>query len=297
MRIAIDLGGTGFRIASFVDGEIHQRASGQWRENATFEEDMSDLMTSMSRLHQGHSALEQIGVSAAPRIGPDGCVVGWPNRPLWTGHSLGRKLRTAFDVPCLIDDDVNCAALAELKRGYGRALENFMLLNVGTGIGAGIVLNGSVFRGVSGNAGELGHVLVDLDGEMCRCGNRGCLQAMASGPAFAKHLHQSGYPSRAAFENSYNAGELRAHRLLWKFGRVIGFGLASADALLDIEGVVIAGGLSALGETWYRSISFHMKSRQINPHKKFRIVRSALGEDASLFGAAVLNEFQCNYVF
>jgi glucokinase len=209
-------------------------------------------------------------------------------------------------LPVLVDNDVNLAALAEQRVGVARGASVVVMLTLGTGIGGAIVIDGRVFRGADGGAGELGHVTVDYDGPPCQggCPNRGCLEVMASGTAIgregervARELPASGL-GRALAEGVPVTGELvsdlaargdvEAIRVLDLIGRRLGAGIVGIVNTFNPEFVVIGGGASRAGELLLEPARRVVAECALRPSRDTaRIVPAALGEDAGMIGAAL----------
>lgn len=246
---------------------------------------------------------------AAIGLGAAGLVT-WPEgRLVWGPNVAGEQipfttlLDAAFGVPVVVDNDANLAALAEVRLGVARGLENVVMITLGTGIGGGLVIGGEVYRGAS-FAGEVGHMVVDVGGPSCTCGQRGCWETFASGrrldqmarDAAADHpsgliarLAQQDAPSGIHLTEAAVRGDAAALALMEETGIWLGVGIASLVAILDPEMVVVGGGASRAGDALLeparRSLASTLEGathRAPTP-----IAAAALGEDAGLVGAGL----------
>lgn len=219
-------------------------------------------------------------------------IPGWRAFPLTAEVSAHRAvdgLRVA-----LAGDGVAMAA-AEHWRGAARGADNALCLVVSTGVGAGLVLDGAVRPGPSGNAGHLGHITVDLDGAPCPCGSRGCLEGIASGTAIARHALDLGWlptgedRSARAVAADAQAGHPVALAAFDRAARALAAGIAATAALADLRRVVIGGGVAAAGAVLFDPLARHLDQYAALPYIRGLDVRRAeLGTDAGLIGAAAL---------
>jgi predicted NBD/HSP70 family sugar kinase len=183
-------------------------------------------------------------------ISPSGILPGWE------GLDVEAVLSEQLGLPLMVDNDANFAAFAEWTWGAGRGSRDFLYVKSSNGIGSGLVLNGQIYRGASGMAGELGHVVVDDRGALCNCGNRGCLSAVASGRAILLELATAGAPRESLQQviADARAGDLTCRRILGEAGRYIGRGLAHAVKLIAPSTIVFGGELAAAGALIFDSV-------------------------------------------
>src|SRR5919204_5170504 len=180
----------------------------------------------------------------------DGVVGSSAILPGWIGVAAGAEMRARLDWPVMVDNDANLGALAEAAFGAGRDAGDLIYLKVSSGIGAGLILNGRLYRGSAGLAGELGHVLVDPDGIVCRCGNRGCLETLAATGALVELLRRSHGEDLtvASMLGAARDGDLGCRRVIADAGRAIGRAVATLLNVLNPELLVIGGDLAAAGD-------------------------------------------------
>jgi predicted NBD/HSP70 family sugar kinase len=183
-------------------------------------------------------------------ISPSGILPGWE------GLDVEAVLGDRLGLPISVDNDANFAALAEWTWGAGRGTGDLLYVKSSNGIGSGIILDGRIFRGANGMAGELGHVVVDDRGVLCNCGNRGCLSAVASGRALLLELAAAGAPRESLQEviTDARSGDLACRRILGEAGRYLGLGLANAVKLIAPSTIVIGGELAAAGTLLFDSV-------------------------------------------
>lgn len=195
----------------------------------------------------------------------DGVPVMPPIMPGWDQYPVREAMSHELGVPVQVDNDVNLMALGELQAGVARSVDDFLLVKIGTGIGCGIVVDGHVYRGVSGSAGDIGHIQIDENGPPCACGNSGCLEAYASGTALARDAMAAARAGRSAhlaelFERSESltaadvteavaAGDPVAVQLLRAGGHRVGQVLASLVSFFNPGLVVVAGGVAGAGHS------------------------------------------------
>jgi predicted NBD/HSP70 family sugar kinase len=245
----------------------------------------------------GHRADEVCGIGVAvpgPVDSETGRVVQPPIMPGWDGYDIRGRLARAFTehtgaaaVPVLVDNDANLMAYGEQRTGYPDC-SAFVLVKVSTGIGAGVVVGGSVYRGVDGGAGDIGHIRVGADA-LCRCGSYGCLAAVASGGAVARRLAETGVPAASGSDvrDLLAAGHPEAAALAREAGRLVGDVLATVVTLLNPGVLMIAGDLAGTPFlTGVRELLYQRALPRSTAH--LDVVTSRLGERAGLVGAGAL---------
>jgi len=211
--------------------------------------------------------------------------------PGWTGLQIRSELQERLGVPVEIENDANLGALAELTWGAGRECSSFAYVKAATGIGAGIVIEGKLLRGASGTAGEIGHTTLDEAGALCYCGNRGCLETVASGPAIIRLVGplDGGIPSLARIVELAVAGDVRCQRAIADAGHEIGIAVAGLCNLINPERVVVGGLLSRTGELLLHPMRESIRRHVLQAAAETLDVRPAvLVERAELLGSLAL---------
>ena len=218
-----------------------------------------------------------------------GMPVKPPIMPGWDGFDVVRYVQRSLPVPVLVDNDVNIMALGE-RTAYWPEHDNFLFIKVATGIGAGIISSGELQRGATGTAGDLGHVRVPRgDDVLCRCGNYGCLEALASGPAVARELASLGLAAEKGSDvlRLVGEGNLQAIQALRQAGRDVGDVLATVVNLLNPSVIVIGGSLGQAGEhlmAGVREVVYRRSLPLATSH--LRIALSMAGDQAAILGAS-----------
>lgn len=230
-----------------------------------------------------------VGISFGGPVTADGRqVVRSMHVSAWDGASLPAELARRFQLPTVMENDANAAALAEASFGAGRNASSMLYVQVSTGIGAGLVLNGDLYRG-RGGAGELGHVVVDANGPACGCGNRGCLEAVASGWALARDSQRIDAGEDATTLLAAASRNEEAPRAIIQTAfSALGTAIANTINLLDPEVVVVGGGIAQSPELLLPILQAEL-ARHVVPHLHdgHRLVLSELGARAPLIGAGV----------
>ena len=268
-RIGIDVGGTNVKIALVEDGKIIYSNSVPTYAKMGYEYTVNNIKQAirdlMKETETNENNIEGIGFDFPGQVDyKTGVVKLAPNIPGWVNIPIAQMIEEEFHIPTKIDNDVRCAALGELKFGAGKGCENFICITVGTGIGSGIVINGQIVRGASNAAGELGHIKLRIEnGPLCGCGDSGCLEAYASGPAIvgmayeylkggksAKFAEMAGDGEITPYivAKAAEAGDPVAKRIFETIGYRIGMGLVSVINLLNPERVIIGGGVAECGD-------------------------------------------------
>ncbi len=224
----------------------------------------------------------------------------------WKDTPLGQILEEEFHTPTFIDNNANAMALGEAEFGIGRGVRNFICVNVGMGIGSGVIINREIYRGETECTGEIGHTTVDYNGPKCNCGNNGCLEVMAAGPAIARRAVKAIRKGRetvitelvkdnlnqitaAIVAQAASQGDKLAREIMEKTGEYLGTGIANVINLFNPQMVVIGGGVSQAGDLIFNPLKKTMKKRAFPvPAKAVEIVTPSLGRDCTVIGAATL---------
>ena len=246
--------------------------------------------------------LGEAGIEPGRVIGAGMCLPGPIHRPTgvvgstailpgWVGVAAADEMRRRLDLPILVDNDANLAALAEAAFGAGRDAKDLVYLMISSGIGAGLVLNGRLYRGAVGLAGELGHVLVDAGGPVCRCGNRGCLETVAGTDALAELLrrsHGEGLDGRAIVKLARD-GDLGARRVIADAGRAVGRAAATLVNVLNPELLIVGGDLAGAGELLLDGVRESLGRAALpTAAEAATVVAGSLGDRAEVLGAIAL---------
>ncbi len=255
----------------------------------------------------GESAWRAIGVGCGgPMRYPQGAVSPL-NIPAWREFPLRDRLAVRYRCP-VVDNDAKAFALGEHRFGAGRGVTNLLGLVVSTGVGGGLILDGRLIHGGTGNAGHFGHLVVRANGPRCGCGNRGCIEAIASGPSVVRRYRArarsrvGGRMSPAGTRPSTElpqtgeavaalaqAGDPLAHELLRGAARAVGHGIALVANLCDIDRAVVGGGLSHTGEVFFEAIRDAVREWTGFPFaRRVDVVAAGLGPNSGVIGSAAL---------
>jgi glucokinase len=249
-------------------------------------------------------AVRGLGVGAPGPMNPDaGVVFEPPNLPGWHDVPLGDMLTRRLGVPAHIENDANAAALGERWAGAGAGIDDLIYITVSTGVGAGLILRGRLYHGVSGTAGEVGHMVIDPSGPPCPCGRRGCLEAISSGPSIAREARAAvlagrqtslaGMDSEAidakTIADAARDGDAVAREIYARAAGALGAGVTNLVNLLNPAMVVIGGGVAEAGELIFAPVRRIVKQEAFErPAAAVQIVPAALGTDAGVVGAAAV---------
>jgi glucokinase len=309
--MAADLGGTNLRIAAVDEqGNVVHRLRVPTPESRSRDEitaAIGDLASRCIDLMGADSRPMAFGV-AAPAIvsSADGTIFSSPNLPELNGYDLAGELQKRLGLPVMLENDANSAAVGENWMGASRGVLNSICITLGTGVGGGLIFDGSVMRGVDGTAGEVGHVTVEPDGYPCGCGSNGCVEQYASATAI-KHiatLLKTSYPDSELGEidqpsavEVFEAGQrcdALALEVFRRVGMYLGIALAGLINVLNPEVIVIGGGVSAGWELFIEHTHTQIKKRAFRqPGERAKLVRAELGDDAGILGAAKLAFKSC----
>ena len=308
--LAIDLGGTKIAAALISpDNRVIDKTHSLTLVSEGLQAVTSRIFSMIDRLlsegNTGSAQLDGIAIAAAGAIDTDkGLITSSPNLPGWINVPLRDIVSKRYGIYTCLLNDANAAALAEHRLGAGRGTTNLIYLTVSTGIGGGIIVNGELYSGTSGCAGELGHMTIDANGPECNCGNRGCLEALASGTAVANEAKRrikegdcslltdivSGDLEGITAEKvamAAHSGDRLAMEVISRAAGYLGVGMVNLVNIFNPEMIIIGGGLSKMGELLLEP------ARQVVEQRAFplcagtvRIVTAELGDDAVVLGAA-----------
>ncbi len=302
--IGVDIGGTRISVAGVsARGEV-TRLEREATPRSAGGEAVLDRVLALTAAVVGDSSdgLAGIGIGfggpvdfAAQQIRRSHHVVGWP------GQELVRVFRERFQCPVTLDNDANAGGLGEALFGAGKGYRDVLYVNIGTGVGGAVILDGRIHHGASSNAGEFGHMVLEPDGPLCTCGKRGCVEALCSGDAIGRMAREadrtgSALESFAPDEitgrivgEAACSGDALALEIVGRSARSMGLALAAAVNLLDPDVVVLGGGVPEMGETYLAPVrettsAFAMEA----PASRLTILPAQLGYDAGVVGAAAL---------
>jgi len=309
--LAIDLGGTKI-IAAIISNQGRVIAREYYLTLA--EEGLQlvinrtlsaiDRLLSLGRIDS--SQLNSISIAAAGAIDFDqGLVTLSPNLPDWRNVPLRDMVQEKYGVNTFLINDASAAALGEHRFGAGKGVNNLILLTLGTGIGGGIIINGKLYSGVSGSAGEIGHMTIDVNGPRCGCGNIGCLEMLASGTAVAREatrrIRQGERSSLTEIvkgkiesittekvELAARDGDSLALEVILKAAKYLGVGMVNLVNIFNPEMIIVGGGMAKMGDLLLDPARQVVREQAFQlPAEAVRIVPAQLGDDAGVLGAAV----------
>lgn len=311
LSVGVDLGGTNIKFAIVAeDGEIVERKTIPTEGHEGHGPVLERMIRGVSDLRDGlpeGTTIESIGVGVPGMLDmPTGTVLDLPNLAgNWTGVPCKQIMETALSLPVHMINDVRAFTMAELHLGAARGASTVVCYAIGTGIGGGIVIGGKVHFGIGGSAGELGHVIVNPNGDRCSCGNLGCVEAHASGPAIIGEANRrvvQGFTTSLTgmigddlnkmtpgiVEEAAAEGDAVAREILERAGYYLGLGMAGIIAAIAPEVVVIGGGVvKPHGIFWQAFEATARSNNTVTEMDRVSFVPAALGYEAGVIGAAM----------
>lgn len=308
--VGIDLGGTFVKSAIIgEDEEIVSRSECPTGDNLTPENVVKtiaeDVEKNLDRQGIGKDDILGVGIGSPGPVNVEtGVIEMAPNFKGWKNVPMRQMLSDELSMNVKLFNDASSAAYGEFWKGVGSQVSNFIMFTLGTGIGGGIILNNELYTGIDGSAAELGHLTLIPDGPECGCGNRGCLEVLASATAvYHKTLKGIEEGAETILRENYNDGTLTckavyiaatkgdefATEILAETGRYLGIAAAWMINALNPEMIVYSGGLSGAGEYLFKWIRDEAKKRSLAvPYARVKIAPASLGNDAGFLGAAGL---------
>jgi glucokinase len=310
--IGIDIGGTNIPCALVnSDGKILKTIYKKTPNSSKPEELIDSIKSSIDEIKTYFEEkypsfnLSGIGLGAPGALDlQKGTIITSPNLKNWKNIPIVEMLKKACNIPVYMDNDANLAAIAEHWLGAGKGFDNLIMLTLGTGIGGGIIINGQIYRGSHGTAGEIGHMTIIEKGAQCACGNYGCLEAYASANATLKRaLNDLKTNEESSLKNidpkELSTKEIYIHakkgddfskKILEESGRYLGIGIASLANIFDPDIIIIGGGFCEAEEFLIPSAISEAKKRSFKTViDKLIISKAKLGNDAGIIGAAKLS--------
>lgn len=291
--IGIDLGGTNLRWA-VVDGQGVRLLQGRIARPHSEAEIIEALRSAIGTCLAEYPAAIGAGVAVPGLVAPGGVVTS--NNLGWQRVALAQAL-AGVGPPVTVMNDMAAGGMGELHCGRARGLHNVIFVTISTGIGAGIILDGELYRGANGMAGEVGHTVVDLNGLLCGCGRRGCWEMIASGTAHRRRVREayaSGTwpnletePTPEEVTERARTGDKAARALVLRTARYIGIGVSNLANLYDPDAVIFTGGFAR--NNWdilYDYLLAEVREQAFSPN--VQLLLTELGDDAGLVGAAAL---------
>lgn len=289
--LVFDIGGT--KVAAAVlepDFSLRQRreiATRAAEGPAQVVERVAALGHAVMRTYaEGGKTIRLAGVASAGQIDRESGIVRYAtfHLPGWSGFPLGERLASALGLTVFVDNDANCHALAEAMCGAGRPYRHFLLVAVGTGVGGGVIIDGKLYRGRLGGAGEIGQVLVEpQEGRPCSDHLSGCLEVYA---ATSVMVQRSGYPSLQALAQAYGNGEVIP--AVDEAAQWLGWGLVSVVHMLAPEAILIGGSAALLGARYLAAVKTAFVARTLPSHRDVPLLFTQLGADSGLIGAGLI---------
>jgi glucokinase len=306
--IGIDIGGTNLRCALVSrEGEILFRDKQVTVVDQGREQFLMRLFAALDRLRHeaGASGLKvaAIGIGVPGLISNAGVIYSSVNLLPLEGLNLTDAIRRSTGLPSVSVNDANASTLGEKRYGAGRPYDSLLVLTLGTGVGSGLILNGRLWTGIDGVAAEYGHATVEPAGFACPCGNHGCLEQYASASALvaaarrAVALGQGGMLAdlpddkltAGAIALAARSGDSCAVTLFVQLGRYLGIAAAAVVNLLNLEAIILGGGVSASFDLFFEAMQQEMLSRTFAiPGQRVRLLSGELGDDAGILGAAAM---------
>jgi glucokinase len=295
--IGVDLGGTNLKVAlldqayNIKDKEILSTRSFMEKDDLIL-----GIVYSVNRFikYNNLDKMQIAGVGLGlpgPVDAKGGIVHFFPNIPGWREVKMRDILKKELGLPVLIDNDAKLMALAEYKLGAAKGFYNVLCMTLGTGIGGGLIINGKLYRGFNNAAGEVGHLPINEKGAYCNCGSVGCLEAYVGNrriinqakKAFRRKITLEELSSLAAKGNRMAVGVWR------KAGEHLGFALAGVVNLLNLDAIIIGGGVANAGAPLFDSVKETLQVQAMSVQsKRVKVLKAKLGNDAGLIGAAIM---------
>lgn len=294
--IGVDLGGTNLRVAALDEsGKILRKVSIPAVFDSGPESVVNDIVNTIKDVREalGARGLRGVGIGVPGFIDMEaGLIIGSANLPGFQGFPVRDEIQAHLGTPIILENDANAAALGEMWMGAGKDVKDLILFTLGTGIGGGIIIDGKIFHGFLGMAGEFGHMTIFPDGNPCGCGNCGCLEKHASATAIAamgRMMHFGGDVTSARVHELALEGNERAKLIFESVGRALGIAIASLINIFNFPLYLLSGGPLPAWDFFAPSMFAEVNKRSFTfARTGTRIEKAILCSEAGLYGAAYL---------
>ncbi len=301
--IGLDIGGTSAKIGLVSrDGKIVEKTMVDVIKNADWQTVVDEFIKPAFKWKEKYP-VKAIGIIAPNFYNhQDGLFYNCINIPVLSEVPFVKYISEKLSIPSFADNDATAAAAGELLFGSGKNYRDFMLVTLGTGVGGGLILNEKIYRGFNGYAGEFGHMIIVPEGRECNCGNRGCVEVYTSATAMIKSIQngiKKGFitsydknekiTARLIFEKAINEGDVHSMQVIDSAARYLGRALGSVVNLLNLEAIIIGGGVASSGDYFIDKIRFYTEQTAWKLFTRdLKIVPAQLLNDAGIIGAASL---------
>ena len=314
LYLGVDIGGT--KIAAGIvnhKGEITRQTKVPMAPHGTAAEGLKAVLDAIGIVLEGDANLKKsirgIGICSPGPLDPhNGVIINPPNLPCWRNFPLAQEVSRIYGVPVRVDNDANAAALAECLWGAGRGYRNVFFTILGTGVGTGILIDGNIYYGRTGAAGEGGHMTIDYKGARCGCGKHGCVETLISGPAIAKRararIEAQPAAGKAMLELStgnldlvtsesvgkaYSNGDPLAREILLDTVEFLTIWLGSIIDLLEPDVIIMGGGASIMLRPFFGEVRERLPRWSVNSRcQEIPIIPASYGNEAGIAGGAAL---------
>ncbi len=310
--VGVDLGGANLRVAvvnleNNIVAKIRKKTNASEGRDKVFRRMINAIYEAIESSRIEKDKIKGIGVGIAGLIDHErGVCLYCPNIEGWENVPVKRLMEEEFVIDTSVEDSSRAMALAEHWSGVARGIDNFIFVNVGVGIGCAIFIHGKLYRGVGGIAGEFGHITIDEAGPRCNCGNYGCLETLASGPAISRRARQAieeGVVSlierliEGKLENitpeivveAARRGDKLAFNIMEKTGEYLGIGIADMINIFNPELIVVGAGVSQAGDILLEPLKRTVKARALQLSSSMVDIKvSQLDDNAGALGAAIM---------
>lgn len=307
--IGVDLGGTAIKVGVVDrDGKIIKKVTVDTLASGGPDIIIHQIKKGIdSVIKEYEKEISGIGIGAPGVVSKKkGTVENAPNFSNWKRVHLGKIIEKEYNIKTFVENDANAAAIGELIFGAGVGLKDFIMVTLGTGVGGGIIMNGKIYRGESGAAGELGHITINADGNLCNCSGKGCVESYIGCNYLIERVsgELQNHPESKIFEildnnleklspqiinDAATAGDEYAKSIIRDSGRYLGYALTSAINILDICTIIVGGGVSGFGKILFDTLESTIKERVLTSHKEnIKIIPAKLKNEAGIKGASAL---------
>jgi glucokinase len=307
--VGVDLGGTNLKLGIVTDdGQIIEKSALKTNADEGPDSIIRQIIKGINEIFLNNKfKIQGVGIGSPGVVSPEhGTVENPPNLPHWGTVPLGKYIKEEFGLAVHVENDANAAAIGEMIFGAGKDLNSFIMITLGTGVGGGIIHNRQIFRGEFGAAGEIGHMTINFEGPKCNCGSIGCIETYIGINYLKKRVSEELLEHRNSkiwnlindnlaevtpkiIQEAAEMDDEYAKFVIERMGLHLGAALASVSNLLDINTIIVGGGVAGFGAPLIDAITKNIKERVLTSIKnRVKVIPALLKNDAGIQGASAL---------
>lgn len=285
MYIGVDIGGTHFSVGVVNDDNTILDKKYVVIEKEQTANQVIYCLCDIINVFMQKYVVDGIGIGIPGVCNLDNMEIHVDDKHIWKNVDIIKLMQDNIDLPIFFDNDANCATMAEYSSGSLKLIDNCMLVTVGTGIGAGIIIGGKIYHGTNYTAGEIGHIVFEKNGRICSCGNKGCFEQYGSMKALKKEFSDNGIND---FEEGFNSNDAVIKGIIDNWLDVLSDVFSNVANILDVDTIAIGGGAAEYYDKFGDKLQMLVNQKIFNKERYIYIKKARYSNDAGIIGASIL---------